>query len=122
MRCLIVDDNAGFIAAARRLLESDGITVVGSASSSDEAVDLVTELHPDVTLVDIDLGTESGIDLADRLDQAVPPSLVILISAHSEEDFADPIAESSAVGFVAKSSLTGAAVRRILGVSGRRGR
>ncbi|HEX3286600.1 MAG TPA: hypothetical protein VHT50_18605 [Mycobacterium sp.] len=38
MRCLIVDDNAGFVAAARRLLEADGISVVGSASSSAEAV------------------------------------------------------------------------------------
>ena len=122
MRCLIVDDNADFIAAARRLLESDGITVVGSASSGDEAVDLVTALHPDVTLVDLDLGAESGIDLVDRLDQAGALSPVILISAHSEDDFADPIAESSAVGFVAKSSLTAAAVRQVLGVSGRRGR
>ncbi|MGZ6779445.1 MAG: response regulator [Mycobacterium sp.] len=122
MRCLIVDDNAGFIAAARRLLESDGMTVVGCASSSAEALHLVAELHPDVTLVDIDLGAESGIDLVNRLDRAGAASPVILISAHSEDDFADPIAESSAVGFVGKSSLTAAAVRRVLGVSGRRER
>ena len=115
MRCLIVDDNAGFVAAARRLLEADGIVVVGSASSSSEAVDLVTELHPDVALVDIDLGVESGIELAGTLHRTSASTPVILISAHSRDDFLDPIASSSAVGFVGKSELTAAAVREVLG-------
>jgi CheY-like chemotaxis protein len=114
VRCLIVDDNAGFVAAARKLLESDGITVVGSASSSAEAVGLITDLHPDVTLVDIDLGTESGIELVERLHQTTSSPL-ILISAHSADDFLDPIATSGAVGFVAKSKLTAAAIREVLG-------
>ena len=113
MRCLIVDDNAGFLAAARKLLEGDGVTVVGVASSSAEAVRLVDELR-DVTLVDIDLGTESGFELVERLHQAGAPSAAILISAHSAEDFNDPIANSSAVGFVAKSDLSSDAIRDLL--------
>ncbi len=114
MRCLIVDDNAGFLAAARKLLECGGLTIVGVASSSDEAVRLFDELRPDVTLVDIDLGTESGLDLVERLHQTGTPSAVILISAHSEEDFQDPIANSSAVGFVAKSELSSDAIRELV--------
>ena len=46
MRCLIVDDNAGFVAAARKLLEAGGITVVGSAASSVEAFDLSPRFTP----------------------------------------------------------------------------
>ena len=114
MRCLMVDDNAGFLAAARKLLESGGLTIVGVASSSDEAVRLFDELRPDVTLVDIDLGTESGLDLVERLHQTGAPSAAILISAHSEEDFQDPIANSSAVGFVAKSELSSDAIRDLV--------
>lgn len=117
MRCLIVDDNAGFIAAARRLLEFDGITVVGSASCCDDAVDLVTELRPDVTLVDIDLGTESGIELVGRLHRSAAHSAVVLISAHSADDFRDPINDSGAAGFVPKSELTASAIRDVLGES-----
>ena len=56
MRCLIVDDSADFVDAARGLLECQGITVVGVASTSAEALRLFEELRPDVTLVDIDLG------------------------------------------------------------------
>jgi DNA-binding NarL/FixJ family response regulator len=115
VRCLIVDDNAGFVAAARKLLEADGIDVVGSASSSAEAVGLITDLHPDVTLVDIDLGPESGIELVEHLHGTATSSPLILISAHSAEDFHDPITNSGAAGFVAKSELTAAAIREVLG-------
>ena len=71
MRCVIVDDNLGFLHAARLLLEQEGLQVVGVATSGDEALRAVTELRPDVTLVDIDLGGESGFDVARRL--AVAP-------------------------------------------------
>ena len=117
MRCLIVDDNDGFVAAARKLLEAGGITVVGSASSSAEAFDLVASLHPDVTLVDIDLGAENGIDLAERLHQTGAPTPVVLVSAYSADDFLESITTCGAAGFVAKSQLTASAVREVLSAS-----
>jgi DNA-binding NarL/FixJ family response regulator len=67
LRLLIVDDSLPFLEAARAVLGREGITVVGVASTSAEAVRLVEELRPDVTLVDIDLGTDSGFDLARQL-------------------------------------------------------
>jgi DNA-binding NarL/FixJ family response regulator len=113
VRCLIVDDNGGFLAAARRLLEGSGVTVVGAASSSAEAIELAKTTRPDVALVDIDLGAESGIDLVPRLHE-VGAHPVILMSAHSADDFLDPIASSGAIGFVAKSELTFAAICDVL--------
>jgi DNA-binding NarL/FixJ family response regulator len=56
VRYLIVDDSAGFLSSARRLLERQGITVAGVASNGADAVLRVEELQPDVVLVDIDLG------------------------------------------------------------------
>ena len=101
LRCLIVDDNAGFREEVRGLLEEQGIEVVGGAGTGAEAVQQVAELRPEVALVDIDLGGESGLDLARRLrdggGSAVP--IVILISTHDEREYADLIDSSPAAGF-----------------------
>ena len=120
MRCLIVDDNADFVDAARGLLERQGITVVGAASSSAEAFRCFAELLPDVTLVDINLGEESGFDLVEQLDRAgsPAPSTLILISTHAAQDFAEMIATSPAVGFLSKSALTPCTIRDLVRESG----
>jgi DNA-binding NarL/FixJ family response regulator len=116
LRVLIVDDNGAFLAAARVLLEREGLSVVGVASNGAEALRLTEELSPDVLLVDITLGRESGIDLTRRLieEGRSQGSPVILISTHSEADFADLIAASQATGFVPKSELSAEAIRRIV--------
>jgi DNA-binding NarL/FixJ family response regulator len=116
LRVVIVDDSDSFIDAARVLLERQGVSVVGVASTIAEALGRAEQLRPDVILVDIKLAGESGFECARRLDQhdnEVAPTL-ILISTHAEEDLADLIAESPAAGFVAKSELSAAAIRRIL--------
>jgi DNA-binding NarL/FixJ family response regulator len=116
-RSLIVDDNARFREELRALLEEEGMEVVGTVASADEALQQVAELRPDVVLVDIVLGADSGFDLARRLnvaaDGAVPH--VILISTHDGREYADLIEASPASGFLAKTELTAAAIRRIIG-------
>jgi len=116
MRLLIVDDNAHFLEAARDLLERDGITVVAVASSSAEALRRIDEFRPDVVLVDVDLGDDSGLDLARRIVAANrgAQSSVILISANQEQDLVDLIDGSPAIGFVAKSELSGRAIFALL--------
>jgi DNA-binding NarL/FixJ family response regulator len=116
LRCVIVDDSPAVLRAASEFLEGEGIEVVGVGLSSEEAEHLVEVLAPDVALVDIDLGPESGIDLAWRLadtrGEAGPRS--ILISTHDETDFASLIEASPAIGFLPKSALSAAAIRRLL--------
>lgn len=114
---LIVDDSPVFLDAARGLLERDGLSVVGVASTSTMAIDAAERLHPDVVLVDILLGEESGIDLARRLverSRGAAPAIVILISTEAEDDFAELIAASPASAFLPKSDLSAAAIRRLL--------
>jgi CheY-like chemotaxis protein len=116
LRCVIVDDNPMFIDVASRLLNRGGISIIGVASTIAEAVQRVEELDPDVTLVDVDLGGESGFDLAQELhrsDSRDRPK-VIMTSAHSEQDFADMIATSPALGFLPKADLSSAAIRDLL--------
>jgi CheY-like chemotaxis protein len=120
--CLIVDDNAGFLVAAARLLRGQGLEVAGIARSSAEAVRLVTELRPDVVLTDIDLGEESGLELAERLAGTATPAgpatydgpPIILISTHAEQDYRDLIAASPAIGFLPKAELSARAIEDLL--------
>ncbi len=112
---LIVDDNESFLDAARALLQREGMDVVGVASTTAQALGLAAELRPDVVLVDINLGGESGFALARRLDQDEQhASTSILMSTYSEADFEELLAESPAVGFLAKPELSAAAILRIL--------
>jgi DNA-binding NarL/FixJ family response regulator len=108
-RLLIVDDNAGFIRAARDLLQRQGADIVGVASDAAEAVRLARELQPDCVLVDVELGSESGLELATRLT-AEDHQRVVLISVHSESELIDLIATTPALGFIPKADLS---VRRI---------
>jgi DNA-binding NarL/FixJ family response regulator len=115
LRCVIVDDDEAFLNVAQALLERDGVTVAGVAGSSAEAVQRVRALRPDVVLIDIRLGQESGFHAARRLAGNGQPTALIMISTHAAADYADLIAESPAIGFVPKTELSAAAIRRILG-------
>jgi DNA-binding NarL/FixJ family response regulator len=115
LRCLIVDDNASFLDASRSLLERQGLSVVGVASTGAEALRLAAELGPDLTLLDVDLGEENGFTVARQLTSADGSTTkVILISTHPEDDFAELLAQNTAVGFIAKSDLSVAAIERLL--------
>jgi DNA-binding NarL/FixJ family response regulator len=116
LRCVIVDDDEAFVEAARAVLERDGVTVAGTASSCAEAVQRADALRPDVVLIDIRLGEESGFDVARRLAGHKQAAALILISTYAGADLEDLIAESPAAGFVPKAELSGAAIRRVLGM------
>jgi CheY-like chemotaxis protein len=123
VRCLIVDDSADFRDAASAMLERAGISVV-KASNSAEALKYYEDFHPDVALVDIDLGGEDGFALAEQLDRVSSPSAlaVILVSTYAESDLAEMIDASPAVGFLQKFSLSPDAIRDLVKVSGPQGR
>ncbi len=117
LRCLIVDDSPRFGEEARSLLEQEGVSVVGVAASGDEAVRLAEALRPDLALVDISLGEESGFDVARRLvdgSKARAPA-VIFVSTHDEREFSGRIAASPALGFIAKTTLSAERIRQLLG-------
>ena len=115
--CLIVDDSPRFREIASSLLERDGIDVVGMADSAAEALQRAADLRPDVVLVDIDLGGESGFELTRDLTSAGHPS-VILISSHAEVDFTDLIDASPALGFIPKAEFSARAVHHLVGGDG----
>jgi DNA-binding response OmpR family regulator len=117
VRAMIVDDNQEFLQAARKMLEREGINVVAIASTGAQALRIAGEHEPDVVLLDVGLGDESGFDVAVQLTAAEGQARrVVLISAASEEDLQDLIDESPAIGFVAKSRLSAPAILGLLGL------
>jgi two-component system nitrate/nitrite response regulator NarL len=114
LRCLLVDDNQHFLASATRLLESQGVDVVGCASSGGDALRLAHELAPEVVLVDVQLGEEDGVGVARRLTADSRSVHVILISTHSGKELEDLISDGPAVGFLPKSALSADAIRALL--------
>lgn len=127
LRCLLVDDNARFLEAARALLEREGL-VVDVASTGAEALRRARRFQPDVVLIDIDIDSdsESGFELARRCDErrvddtgntTSSPTRnlrILLVSTHQKEDFEEFIVEGPALGFLAKSSLSARAIRELL--------
>ena len=116
LRCLLVDDSADFLHTARTLLEQEGLQIVGVATTGADALVRAAELRPDVTLVDVDLGTTDGFELAGHL--AARPNHdaghLILISVNAEEDLTDLIEASPAIGFVWKPTLSAAAIESLV--------
>jgi DNA-binding NarL/FixJ family response regulator len=116
LRALIVDDNASFLAICRALLDGPDLSVVGGAATAAEALERVEQLRPDLVLLDIDLGEDSGIELARQLaDQggSAAPKM-ILISAYAAEDYVDIVEQSPALGFIPKSDLSLPAITELL--------
>jgi DNA-binding NarL/FixJ family response regulator len=111
---MIVDDNAEFVASASRLLERQGLDVVGSASTGTEALELFSRARPDVVLLDVELGGESGFDIAAEIAAAGDETDVVLISTHTEEELRELVAAAPVVGFLPKSQLTADAVASLL--------
>jgi two-component system, NarL family, nitrate/nitrite response regulator NarL len=121
MRCLLVDDNTAFLESARSLVGRQGVTIAGTASTTADALRQASVLRPDVAIVDVGLGGESGFDLAGDLTKEGVP--VIMVSTGSAADYADLVDESPAAGFLPKTELSAAGIRRILDqAGGRQGR
>ena len=114
LRCLIVDDSEEFLDSASRLLSAQGLDVVGRAYSGADAVRLLRTLAPDVALVDVQLGDEDGLEVTRRLAADAPGTRIILISTHPENELAELVVATPAVGFLPKTALSADAIAAML--------
>jgi CheY-like chemotaxis protein len=110
---LIVDDNAGFRATARLLLEGEGWNVVEAGSGGD-GVEAARRVAPDLVLLDLQLPDLDGFEVAERLVALERPPAVILTSSRDGADYGSLIARSTIRGFIPKGELSGDAIRTLL--------
>lgn len=116
LRCVIVDDNADFLTAATALLEQGGIRVVGTAQSVSDGLHTVERLHPDIALVDVNLGDEYGFDLVDQMSSRAGTADVtaILISTFTDLPADDLVTATTNPRFLPKLDLSANAIRDII--------
>jgi DNA-binding NarL/FixJ family response regulator len=111
---LLVDDHPSFRATARTMLEAEGFSVVGEATSGPEAVDRAHELRPDVVLLDVQLPGFDGFEVATRLGANGNAPAIVLVSSRDASDYGDLIGACGARGFIPKAELSAANIRSLL--------
>jgi DNA-binding NarL/FixJ family response regulator len=118
-RVFIVDDHTMFREGLRQLIESDPkLTVCGDAADASTALAAITELNPDVVLVDISLGGTSGIDLTKSIKSQFEDLPVLVVSMHDESLYAERALRAGAMGYVMKhepAKTMKAAIYKVLG-------
>ena len=105
IRVLLADDHAMFRAGIKALLEADSrITVVGEASTGDEAVDRARELKPDVVVMDLSMPGSNGLEATRRIAALELDTKVLVLTVHAEEEYLVPVVDAGASGYLTKTS------------------
>ncbi len=114
-RVLVVDDHDEVRAAIVTLLTADGFAVVGEAANAEQALTVARRERPGVVLLDIRLPGPDGFAVARELSCLSPAPTVVLMSSREAGVYGPELERSTAEGFITKSDLSGATLRRVLG-------
>lgn len=107
IRVVIADDHALVRAGLRILLSKiSNVSVVGEAADGQEAVRLVEALRPDVLLTDIAMPGLTGMDVAERVARDFPETRTIIVSMHTEKEYAFKALRAGAAGYLIKDAGT----------------
>ena len=117
IKVLIADDHVFYREGVRALLSnSPEITVVGEASSGDEAILRTAELKPDVILMDIKMPGMNGIDATRRVHESNPEIGVLVITMFDDDDSVFAAMRAGARGYLLKDADKDELVRAIVAV------
>ena len=106
IKVFLVDDHPAVREGVRFYLTSHSIAVVGEASDAPEALRKVKKLSPEVIVLDVNLPSMAGWELARRLRRLVPKAKILAFSIHSSEEYVERMARCGARGYVTKDQPT----------------
>ena len=114
IRVLLADDHALFRQGLRQLLElEDDIEVIGDASTGEEAQQMVTELRPDVVLMDINMPDVDGITATRNILAEYPNTSIVILTMYREDDYAFQAVRAGARGYLLKNAGSQDVVRAV---------
>jgi CheY-like chemotaxis protein len=113
LRVLIVDDHPAFRRLATRLLQAEGLDVIGEAATGQAALVQAAALRPDIVLLDILLPDIDGFAVAERLAALPAAPAVVLTSSRPAADFGRRLPGSHARGFLDKHQLSAARIEEL---------
>jgi DNA-binding NarL/FixJ family response regulator len=104
-KILIVDDHEVVREGVKKILdEQPGAATFGEASTAPEAIRLVREQDWDVVVLDLSVGDRGGVEVLKELKQIRPRLPVLILSMHSEEQYARRAFKAGAAGYITKGS------------------
>jgi len=113
-KILIVDDHPIVRHGLAQLINDvEGLSVCGSAASPTEAMESLTRTEPDLVIVDLSLGDESGLELVKKLHGESPDLPVLVLSMHDEAYYADRVLRAGAMGYIMKQEAAGQMISAI---------
>src|SRR5580698_302729 len=102
---LLIDDHAIVRKGLRSLLNADGqFTIAGEAQNGREGVTMALDLHPDVILMDIAMPVLNGLEAAREILAARRSAKIVILSAHSDDEYIERASSIGVAGFVAKQT------------------
>ena len=101
---IIADDHALFREGTRNLIEQESdMEVIGEASNGEEAVNMITELHPHVALIDIAMPKVNGIEATKQIKTICPATAVLILTAYDDDQYVFTLLEAGAAGYLLKN-------------------
>ena len=100
---MLVDDQPAILAGMTTLVDSTGIAeVVATETDGDAAIRTAVERKPDLILLDVSLGSVSGVDIARRLKACWPEARILAVSAHANSVYVRGMISAGANGYMLK--------------------
>jgi len=104
IKVLLAEDHAITRQGIRRLLEDEkGLTVIGEAGDGEEAVQMVTEMKPDVVIMDIAMPKLNGIEATRQIKLIHPRTGVLILSAYDDDEYVFALLKAGAAGYLLKN-------------------
>ena len=119
MNLLIVDDEGALRRAVRRLLERQGVSVIGEAGDGSEAVRLASELGPDTILMDLRMPVLDGIAAIKAIRATGSPVAIILHTAYADPALREEAMAAGADGCIVKGTSPAALKEGLIEISRR---
>ena len=113
MRILVVDDHELIRAGISDALTKNGFEIIGEASSVAQALAMLNQYKPEITLVDINLGASSGIDLIEQAIASKSGSKFIVVTMHDDTATLETAKKAGATAFVTKSATVESLIEEI---------
>jgi DNA-binding NarL/FixJ family response regulator len=114
IRVLLVEDHTVVREGLRALLSAEeDIEVVAEVRNGREAVKLIEKLLPDVVIMDIAMPLLNGVEATRQILKLVPATRVLVLSAHSEDEYVEQVIQAGAAGYLLKQTAANILIKAV---------
>jgi len=105
VKVVVVDDDKLVCAALKTILEAENISVVGTGYNGKEAIKLYESLHPDIILMDIRMGTMTGLEAAEAILKIDGNAKILFLTTFSDDEYIIKSLKIGAKGYIIKQNF-----------------